>query len=54
MLLQNTNVVELYSRLVEGPDQATFYNSGIGTYAKPHGLTLGQWIENKLDLAFAW
>ncbi|KZV85138.1 hypothetical protein EXIGLDRAFT_623373 [Exidia glandulosa HHB12029] len=50
----NTNVVELYSRLVKDGTQATFYNSGIGTYAKPYGLTLRQWIANQMDLAFAW
>ncbi|KZV95444.1 WD40 repeat-like protein [Exidia glandulosa HHB12029] len=55
---KNTNVVELYSRLVKDPDhQVTFYNSGIGTYAKPSWTSLNylkQILENKVDLAIAW
>ncbi|PPQ90219.1 hypothetical protein CVT25_001663 [Psilocybe cyanescens] len=31
---KNTNVVELYSRLVKSDEQLTYYNSGIGTYVK--------------------
>ncbi|KAF9060378.1 WD40-repeat-containing domain protein [Rhodocollybia butyracea] len=53
---KNTNIVELYSRLVKSKDQLTFYNSGIGTYAKPSWRSWGYWkqvIMNKLDLAFA-
>ena len=53
---QNTNVVELYSRLVKDDDQLTFYNSGIGTYAKPSYMSwdyIKQIIANKFDLAFA-
>ncbi|EJD37496.1 WD40 repeat-like protein [Auricularia subglabra TFB-10046 SS5] len=53
---KNTNVVELYSRLVKDGSQRTFYNSGIGTYAKPSWKSWSyrkQVIANKLDLAFA-
>ncbi|KZV86524.1 hypothetical protein EXIGLDRAFT_574310, partial [Exidia glandulosa HHB12029] len=53
---RNTNVVELYSRLVKNEHQLTFYNSGIGTYAQPSWKSLGyykQVLMNKLDLAFA-
>lgn len=56
LLIQNTNIVELYSRLVKDGTQLTFYNSGIGTYAKPSWKSLSyleQVIANKLDLAFA-
>ena len=31
-LAQNSNVVELYNRLMKSEDQPTFYDSGIGTY----------------------
>ncbi|KAE9400694.1 WD40 repeat-like protein [Gymnopus androsaceus JB14] len=53
---KNTNIVELYSRLVKGDGQLTFYNSGIGTYAEPSWKSLSyyrQVIANYLDLAFA-
>lgn len=53
---RNTNVVELYSRLIKNEHQLTFYNSGIGTYAQPSWKSLGyykQVLMNKLDLAFA-
>lgn len=53
---KNTNVVELYSRLVKDDNQLTFYNSGIGTYAEPSWKSWDyrkQVIMNKLDLAFA-
>ncbi|OBZ69034.1 hypothetical protein A0H81_10989 [Grifola frondosa] len=35
----------------------TYYNSGIGTYAKPSKKTLGNWLRvlgHKIDLAIAW
>ncbi|EJD35477.1 hypothetical protein AURDEDRAFT_20835, partial [Auricularia subglabra TFB-10046 SS5] len=54
--IKNTNVVELYSRLEKSDEQLTFYNSGIGTYAKPSWKSWGyykQVVANKLDLAFA-
>ncbi|KAE9400501.1 WD40 repeat-like protein [Gymnopus androsaceus JB14] len=54
--MDNTNIIELYSRLVEDDKQLTFYNSGIGTYAEPSWKSLSyykQVIANKLDLALA-
>ncbi|ESK97887.1 hypothetical protein Moror_17316 [Moniliophthora roreri MCA 2997] len=54
---KNTNVVELYSRLLQDERQLTFYNSGIGTYANPSRKSLSHYkqvILHKLDLAFAW
>ncbi|KZV99921.1 hypothetical protein EXIGLDRAFT_668028 [Exidia glandulosa HHB12029] len=55
---KNTNVVELYSRLVKDPDtQITFYNSGIGTYATPSWKSWSyyqQVLGHKIDLAIAW
>ncbi|OCH86525.1 WD40 repeat-like protein [Obba rivulosa] len=56
---KNTNVIELY-RLVKkmpGDRQKTYYNSGIGTYAKPSWRSWSyrkQWIDHKIDLAIAW
>ncbi|KAE9399728.1 WD40 repeat-like protein [Gymnopus androsaceus JB14] len=53
---KNTNIVELYSRLVKDDRQLTFYNSGIGTYAEPSWKSPSYWkqvITNKLDLALA-
>ncbi|KAE9400691.1 WD40 repeat-like protein [Gymnopus androsaceus JB14] len=53
---KNTNIVELYSRLVKDDNQITFYNSGIGTYAEPSWKSLSYWnqvIANYLDLALA-
>ncbi|KAK7060117.1 hypothetical protein VNI00_000881 [Paramarasmius palmivorus] len=55
---KNTNVVELYSRLEKRDHlQVTFYNSGIGTYARTSWRSLTyyrQAINHKIDLAFAW
>uniref|UniRef100_A0A0W0F4B2 Putative WD40 repeat-like protein n=1 Tax=Moniliophthora roreri TaxID=221103 RepID=A0A0W0F4B2_MONRR len=54
---KNTNVVELYSRIPKNEHQLTFYNSGIGTYARPSWKSLSyykQVIGHKLDLAIAW
>ncbi|KAE9384653.1 WD40 repeat-like protein [Gymnopus androsaceus JB14] len=59
---KNTNIVELYSRLIKNDqqgdeiEQRTFYNSGIGTYAEPSWKSPGYWkqvIAHYLDLAFA-
>ncbi|KAF8508774.1 hypothetical protein BU17DRAFT_56534 [Hysterangium stoloniferum] len=54
----NTNVIELYSQLVKDDGtQLTYYNSGIGTYAKPSWKSwsyLKQVLDNKIDLAIAW
>ncbi|KAF8483193.1 hypothetical protein JB92DRAFT_3032396 [Gautieria morchelliformis] len=53
----NTNVIELYSELIKDDDQLTYYNSGIGTYAKPSWKSwsyVKQVVDNKIDLAIAW
>ena len=55
--LQNTNVIELYSKLVKDDRQLTYYDSGIGTYAKPSWRSWTYWkqvVNNKIDLAIAW
>ncbi|KZV99911.1 WD40 repeat-like protein [Exidia glandulosa HHB12029] len=54
---KNTNIVELYSRLVKDRTQRTFYNSGIGTYATPSWKSwtyYKQVVDHKIDLAIAW
>ncbi|EIN07573.1 hypothetical protein PUNSTDRAFT_69720 [Punctularia strigosozonata HHB-11173 SS5] len=38
-----TNVIELYSRLHKDEAQLTYYNSGIGTYAKKKTNPVGRW-----------
>ena len=61
-LAQNSNVVELYSRLVKSKDQLTYYNSGIGTYVKDSKswkswFSLRAWkqgFDHALDEAVAW
>ncbi|KAF8883578.1 hypothetical protein BD779DRAFT_1744270, partial [Infundibulicybe gibba] len=53
----NTNVIELYDRIVKSENQLTYYNSGIGTYAKPSWRSftyLKQVMSNKVDTAIAW
>ncbi|KAF8347215.1 hypothetical protein F5887DRAFT_882049 [Amanita rubescens] len=53
----NTNVIELYARIVKDETQLTYYNSGIGTYARPSFTSLRYWkqvVSNKIDLAIAW
>ncbi|ETW76212.1 hypothetical protein HETIRDRAFT_329764 [Heterobasidion irregulare TC 32-1] len=53
---KNTNVVELHSRIIKGPGQLSYYNSGIGTYAPPSAWTFGHWrrlVSSKVDLAIA-
>ncbi|KZV99927.1 hypothetical protein EXIGLDRAFT_831159 [Exidia glandulosa HHB12029] len=56
--VKNTNVVELYSRLVKDRGkQRTFYNSGIGTYAEQSWKSWDyymQVIAHNVDLAIAW
>ncbi|KAG1728813.1 hypothetical protein EDD22DRAFT_830566 [Suillus occidentalis] len=50
---KNTNIVELYSEMVKDDTQLTYYNSGVGTYAKGHA----HWMKQALsvfDLAFAF
>ncbi|KAG9094007.1 hypothetical protein FRC06_011277 [Ceratobasidium sp. 370] len=54
---KNTNVIELYSHIVKSETQLTYYNSGIGTYAKPSWRSwsyLKQIVSNGIDLAIAW
>ncbi|KAJ3889763.1 hypothetical protein GG344DRAFT_51003, partial [Lentinula edodes] len=53
----NSNVVELYSRLVKNKTQLTYYNSGIGTYARPSWTSwsyLKQVFNHTVDMAIAW
>ena len=55
--VQNTNVIELYNRLVKDDAQLTYYDSGIGTYAQPSWKSWNYWkqvVDNKIDLAIAW
>lgn len=55
-VMQNTNVIELYSRLKDIDNQKTYYNSGIGAYANPARGKLTnfrQTISAKWDMAFA-
>ncbi|KAJ7888373.1 hypothetical protein B0H14DRAFT_2337238, partial [Mycena olivaceomarginata] len=55
----NTNVVEICNRVVKNSSsnpQLTYYNSGIGTYARPSfypGLDVWKAFGSSLDLAFA-
>ncbi|KAF7441271.1 hypothetical protein PC9H_001620 [Pleurotus ostreatus] len=54
---KNTNVIELYHQLDKDNTQRTYYNSGIGTYAKPSMRSLKYVklrLDNKIDLAIAW
>ena len=53
---QNTNVVELYSRLDKDDKQLTYYNSGNGTYVKGSnwlGITK-QALVHGWDMAVKW
>ncbi|EIN03414.1 hypothetical protein PUNSTDRAFT_32515, partial [Punctularia strigosozonata HHB-11173 SS5] len=53
---KNTNVVELYSRLVKDETQLTYYNSGIGTYAKESKTSFKYWrqtFDHTVDMAIA-
>jgi uncharacterized protein (DUF2235 family) len=54
--MQNTNVVELYSRLEKSDKQLTYYDSGIGTYVKESASLryLRQVIDYTIDMAIAW
>ena len=53
---QNTNVIELYSRLEASDKQWNYYNSGVGTITKPKSVW--KWItqnfDKTVDLAIAW
>ncbi|TFK19343.1 hypothetical protein FA15DRAFT_697596 [Coprinopsis marcescibilis] len=56
---KNTNVIELYNLISKGSqhNQRTWYNSGIGTYARPHRKSLSYYVQavsHKIDLAVAW
>ncbi|KAF8597365.1 hypothetical protein BDV93DRAFT_417232, partial [Ceratobasidium sp. AG-I] len=54
---KNTNVIELYSHIEKSSTQLTYYNSGIGTYAKPSWQSISHWkqvVYNLVDLAIAW
>ncbi|RXW15239.1 hypothetical protein EST38_g10616 [Candolleomyces aberdarensis] len=56
---KNTNVIEIYNLIMKetGDNQRTWYNSGIGTYARPHWRSLKyykQVVSHKIDLAIAW
>ncbi|KAJ7167522.1 hypothetical protein C8R46DRAFT_1093281 [Mycena filopes] len=55
--IQNTNVIELYARIIKDDTQFTYYNSGVGTYARPSRRSLKYWkqgIDGAIDLAIAW
>ena len=56
MKLQNTNVVELYSRLEKNKTQLTYYDSGIGTYVKESNVwrRVKQSVAHTWDMAVAW
>ncbi|KAF4618293.1 hypothetical protein D9613_011524 [Agrocybe pediades] len=52
----NTNVIEHHS-LLEDEHQVLYYNSGIGTYARPSWTSpkfIGMVLHHKIDLAIAW
>ena len=58
-LKKNTNVIELYNLILKevNDNQKTWYNSGIGTYARPSWKSLKfykQVLFHKIDLAIAW
>ncbi|KAJ8092922.1 hypothetical protein PM082_023558 [Marasmius tenuissimus] len=53
----NSNVVELYSRLVKDESQLTYYNSGIGTFPKPSWKSFSYYKKKTahvIDMAIAW
>ncbi|KAJ8502355.1 hypothetical protein ONZ45_g11841 [Pleurotus djamor] len=58
--VNSTNVVELFSRIIKSGgdvEQLVYYNSGIGTYARPSFRSfsyLKQVIYNHIDTAIAW
>jgi uncharacterized protein (DUF2235 family) len=56
---KNTNVIELYNLILKKVEhnQRTWYNSGIGTYARPSWKSFKfyrQVLSHKIDLAIAW
>ncbi|KAG1740615.1 hypothetical protein EDB19DRAFT_1587536, partial [Suillus lakei] len=53
---KNTNIVELYSKIIKNGTQLTYYNSGVGTYSRPDALAHSHMVErfsSILDLAIA-
>ncbi|TFK31276.1 hypothetical protein BDQ12DRAFT_619143 [Crucibulum laeve] len=52
----NTNVVEIYHRIVKSERQRTYYNSGIGTYIAPASPwdRAVQFFYHNSNLVFAW
>ncbi|RXW18625.1 hypothetical protein EST38_g7229 [Candolleomyces aberdarensis] len=55
---KNTNVIELYNLILKDArfGQRTWYNSGVGTYARPHWRSFKyyqQVVFHKIDLAIA-
>ncbi|KAF9541951.1 hypothetical protein CPC08DRAFT_700737 [Agrocybe pediades] len=53
----NTNVIEHHSLLIKDGRQIPYYNSGIGTYARPSWTSpkfIGMVLHHKIDLAIAW
>ncbi|KAF9536831.1 WD40 repeat-like protein [Agrocybe pediades] len=53
----NTNVIEHHSLLIKDERQIPYYNSGIGTYARPSWTSpkfIGMVLHHKIDLAIAW
>ncbi|KAJ8473042.1 hypothetical protein ONZ45_g16445 [Pleurotus djamor] len=54
--LYSTNVVEIFSRIIKDERQRVYYNSGIGTYARPSlkWQYIKQWLDHKIDTAIAW
>ena len=55
-MAQNSNVVELYSRLTKSEHQLTYYNSGIGTYVKGSKIRAAfdtRGVQYVADLMFA-
>ena len=58
-IVKNTNVIELYNLVLKEVEdrQRTWYNSGIGTYARPSWKSLKFYLQvlgHKVDLANAW
>jgi uncharacterized protein (DUF2235 family) len=56
---KNTNVIELYNLILKevNDNQRTWYNSGIGTYARPSWKSLKFYkkvLFHNIDLAIAW
>ncbi|KAJ2912081.1 hypothetical protein MD484_g8331, partial [Candolleomyces efflorescens] len=56
---KNTNVIEMYNLIKKATadNQHTWYNSGIGTYARPHWASPkhhGQVLLHVVDLMIAW